>query len=39
MQAVQGDGLVCHTGLDGFDSHRLLEASSALRWPLRVDVS
>jgi hypothetical protein len=26
MQAVQGDGLVCHTGLDGFDSHRLLDS-------------
>jgi hypothetical protein len=39
LQAVQGDGLVCHTGLDGFDSHRLLEASRALLWPLRADVS
>lgn len=39
MQAVQGDGLVCHTGLGGFDSHRLLEVSRALLWPSRVDVS
>ncbi len=34
MQAVQGDGLVCHAGLGGFDSHRLLEAWRMLLSPL-----